>query len=267
MKPLFHPLPMPALIGAYTEHVDGVLGLIHDACDAVVYISHCAPIESGYEITVTKKDKWAPLCDGMVTPRFPVRMHVFCDERGNVRKCVGYLCSPLLKPDGEDAGKRYRMDREVPIGNLQCMTDFLLLHLSFGCAVARYMLYITEAIPKHPQIPTIGIELEVSNGFVFKYNGRCAVLKIERDMSVMLKYQDRKVALPELPSASGAIDTGASVNGGAMKRDEEDGLFEHYFCDIEKRDVIAGKGIKTHHPTTMLLCAAIAETLFFSPLA
>ena len=249
---------------AYTEHVDGVLGLIHEACGAVVYVSHFKEIESGYEIAVTKKDKWAPLCDRMVTPSFPVRMRVFCNEHGNVRKCVGYLCSPLVKPDGEDAGQNYRMNREVPIGNLQCMTDFLLLHLSFGCAVARYMLYITEAIPKHPQIPNIGIELEVNNGFVFKYNGRCAVLKIEPDMSVMLKYQGRNVALPELPAPSAAIDTGASVNGGAREEDD-DGLFEHYFCDIEKRDVIAGKGIKTHHPTTMTLCAAIAETLFFSP--
>ena len=247
-------------IDSYVEHVDGVLGLIHDACNAIVYISQKEEIASGYEITVTKRNEREPLCDGMVTPQFPVRMRVFCDARGNVRRCVGYLCSPLLKPEGG----RYMMNREVPIGNLQCMTDFLLLHLSFGCAVARYMLYMIEAIPKHPQIPNFSIDLEAKNGFIFKYMDRRAMLKIERDMSVMLMYQGRSVALPELPVANGVIDTSATVDGTGPE--EEDDLFEHYFCDINKRDVIAGKGIKTHHPTTMMLCAAIAETLFFEPL-
>ena len=250
---------------SYVDHVGGVLGLIHDACDAVVYSHHSRKIASGYEISVTKKDERATLCESMVTLHFPVRMRVVCDKNDNVRKCVGYLCSPLLKPDGEDAGKRYSMHREVAIGNLQCMTDFLLLHLSFGCAVARYMLYMIEAIPKHPQIPNFSIDLEAKNGFIFKYMDMRAVLKIERDMSVMLMYQGRPVALPELPVANGVIDTSASVDGTGPE--EEDDLFEHYFCDINKRDVIAGKGIKTHHPTTMLLCAAIAETLFFAPLA
>ena len=247
-------------IDSYVEHVDGVLGLIHDACNAVVYISQKEEIASGYEITVTKRNEREPLCDGMVTPQFPVRMRVFCDARGNVRRCVGYLCSPLLKPEGG----RYMMNREVPIGNLQCMTDFLLLHLSFGCAVARYMLYITEAIPKHPHIPNISIDLDDAHGFVFKYMTRCALLEIKRDMSIMLTYQGQKVALPQLPAAP---VTGINTSAAVGSVDEEDGLFEHYFCDIDKRDVIAGKGIKTHHPTTMLLCAAIAETLFFSPVA
>jgi hypothetical protein len=258
-------------VQSYTEHVDAVLSLVHGACDAVVYTSSCsggrrdATGFKRFEIAVSKKDPNDVLCENMVTPCFPVRIHVFCDGRGNVRKCIGYLCSPLLKPDGDDAGKRYQMDREVPIGNLQCMTDFLLLHLSFGCAVARYMLYMTEAIPKHPQIPCVSIDFETKNGFIFKYNDTHAILKIKRDMSIELMYLGRSVALPTPPAAIGAADTRGSLYG--LEEKEDDDLFEHYFCNIEKRDIIAGNGIKTHHPTTMLLCSAIAETLFFTPLS
>jgi len=254
-------------IHSYIDHVEGVLGLIHDACGTVVYSSKATQIDFDakcFEITVSKKNPMATLDENMVTPCFPVRMHVFCDKRDNVRKCIGYLCSPLLKTEGDDAGKRYKMHREVPIGNLQCMTDFLLLHLSFGCAVARYMLYMTEAIPKHPQIPVVSIDVESNNGFIFKYMDKHAILKIKPDMSVEVMCLGRLVALPKLPKAIESVGTSASVYGDQDK--EEDNFFEHHFCDIEKRDVIAGNGIKTHHPTTMLLCAAIAETLFFTHL-
>jgi hypothetical protein len=258
-------------INSYIDHVEGVLGLIHDSCGTVLYSCKAAQLDfddKRYEITVSKKDPMAPSDENMVTPCFPVRIHVFCDKRDNVRKCIGYLCSPLLQPDGEDAGKRYKMHREAPIGNLQCMTDFLLLpwHLSFGCAVARYMLYtgMIEAIPKQPQIPGVSIDVESKNGFIFKYMDRHAILKINPDMSVGVMYLGRLVALPTLPKAIGSVDTSSSVYGDDYK--EEDNFLEHHFCDIEKRDVIAGNGIKTHHPTTMLLCSAIAETLFFTHL-
>ena len=43
--------------------------------------------------------------------------------------------------------------------------------------------------------------------------------------------------------------------------DDWNQYFEHCFCDIEERDVIAGHGIKRQHPTTMLLTAAIVDSI------
>ena len=146
---------MPS-ITEYMRHVDGVLQLIRDASGADVYAANLNQQDTRhYEISISKKDAAHKLDASMVTPSFPVRMHAVCDARGNVRKCTGFLCSPL--PTEEDECKRYRMNIPVKIGNLPCMTDFLLLHLSFGCAAVRYVIYMNEAIPKHPHMPRLSV--------------------------------------------------------------------------------------------------------------
>jgi hypothetical protein len=255
-----------SFLESYVTHVDSVLRLIYDASGADLYSSRVTEIDKRkhhYEISVSKKDPGNTLCASMVTPRFPVRIHVFCGSRGSASKCVGFLCSPLLKTEGNDAGKGFPMNIEVSIGDMQSMTDFLLLHLSYGCAAARYMLYMMEAMPKHPQIPTISIDVASKQGFVFKFGERSATLKIKPDMSVALSCNDREIALPKLRNGVSAADTSTGLYGGINEDAEWNKYLEHQFCGAPDRDVGEGSGIKTHHPTTMTLCAAIVESLFF----
>ena len=93
------------------------------------------------------------------------------------------------------------------------------------------------------------------------------MLKINPDMSVALSYQDRAIDLPKRPPLhplSIAVTT-ADVGGDDNNDDNEwNQFFEHHFCDIKERDVIAGTGIKRQHPTTMLLISAIVEPLLLS---
>jgi hypothetical protein len=181
-------------IAEYMAHVDDVLQLIRDASGADAYRCEYAKVTRGvYEIRVYKKDNAFTLDGSMVTPVFPVRIHVRPQNR-----CVGFLCSPLTQADNDE--KCYPMNIEVPIGNLPCLTDFLLLHLSFGCAVARNMLYMTRAMPPMPQT-NISVDIVPGVGFMFKLSGAAngaAILKINPDMSVFLRYEDKVIELPKI---------------------------------------------------------------------
>jgi hypothetical protein len=221
------------------DHIDAVLQMIHDVSRSDIYASsYVKDKENVYNIQVCKKDEGHKLDESSVTPTFPLRIQL------HRKKCIGVLCSPLTRAP----------PRNVRIENLECMTDFLLLHLSFGCNVARTMIYITKAMPDIPMM-RIDVEAVPNIGFVFRYAARAVIMQVNPDMSTTLSYGGEVIDAP----IAGA-HTSAGL-GDVHKEEKEDAYFEHCFCDIAEHDVISGKCIKIQHPRTKQQCAAIAEAL------
>lgn len=105
----------------------------------------------------------------MVTPKFPVLMTVFLNDKLTVSKCKGTLCSPFFSPID---GKSYLPKEKIEICSVPALADFLFLHLCVGFTVARTFSSLIEVVKKiDPQIDCNVTAIQ-GKGFYFSYDDK-----------------------------------------------------------------------------------------------
>ena len=151
------------------EFIEKIINLIASVSrienvDALYYVKMHKKEDKKYRFKVFSNHD---MHTAMVTPKFPVRMTVFLNDKLTVSKCTGTLCSPFFSPID---GKSYLPKNKIEICSAPALADFLFLHLCVGFTVARTFSSLIEVVKKiDPQIDCNVTAIQ-GKGFYFSYD-------------------------------------------------------------------------------------------------